>query len=240
MLRVVDGDTIEVRIGTEDETVRLVGINARERDECMAAEATARLVELLAGQPLRLEVDASDRDQYGRLLRFVFAGDLLVNEQLVADGLALSQRFPPDTSRTAELDLAQERAQRAELGLWNPEACSAAVAATIEVGEINPNPDGDDTLVLVDEWVTFVNRGADAVDLTGWVVSDESASHRYNFPVGFTLAPGAEVRLRSGCGVDSAEDLYWCVSGSAIWNNSGDTIFLLDPAGNLHTSLAYD
>jgi hypothetical protein len=43
----------------------------------------------------------------------------------------------------------------------------------------------------------------------------------------------------TGCGLDSADQLYWCNTDSAIWNNRGDTAFLLDPAGNIVHSYAY-
>lgn len=72
----------------------------------------------------------------------------------------------------------------------------------------------------------------------GWVLKDESATHRYNFPSGFALGVGAEVRVFTGCGSDSATELYWCNSG-AVWNNSGDTAFLLDKNGNIHDEYPY-
>ena len=50
------------------------------------------------------------------------------------------------------------------------------------------------------------------------------------------LAPGASVAVHTGCGRPTATDLYWCNEGSAVWNNSGDTAFLLDPAGNIAAS----
>jgi competence protein ComEC len=79
--------------------------------------------------------------------------------------------------------------------------------------------------------VRITNQGASAIDLTAWVLKDTSASHRYPFPRGFVLGAGASVTVRTGCGQDSATDLHWCNEGSAVWNNSGDTAFLLDPAG---------
>ena len=58
-------------------------------------------------------------------------------------------------------------------------------------------------------------------------------------PRGFTLRPDATARVFTGCGLDSADQLYWCNTDSAIWNNRGDTAFLLDPAGNIVHSYAY-
>ena len=53
------------------------------------------------------------------------------------------------------------------------------------------------------------------------------------------LSAGGVVWLRSGCGGDSPTGMHWCVSGSAIWNNNGGTVFLLDPSGNVVDSVGY-
>ena len=230
---VVDGDTITVRAGGGEESVRLIGINAPEQGECLAEEAGQTLAALLQQGPLHLEADTSDRDQYGRLLRYVYAGDVLVNEELVARGLALARRYEPDTARSEQLEAAQQRAQQAEAGMWAPDACGEATGARIEIVEVNFDAPGDDALSLNGEWVTLRNAGSDGVDLSGWVLKDTSASHRFAFPDGFQLPPGATVRVYSGCGAARHDALYWCVSGSAVWNNDGDTAFVLDPRGNV-------
>ncbi|MBK6970300.1 MAG: lamin tail domain-containing protein [Candidatus Microthrix sp.] len=84
------------------------------------------------------------------------------------------------------------------------------------------------------------NTGHSTIDLTGWGLKDESASHRYGFPDRFELPAGAAVRVASGCGTDRADHLHWCMSNSAVWNNSGDTAFLLDPNGNIFDTYRYD
>lgn len=99
-----------------------------------------------------------------------------------------------------------------------------------------------DTVCVTDldeeaEWVDFENTGSSDQDLTGWTVEDE-ASHTYQFPDGFTLGAGDTVRLHTGNGTDSNTDLYWG-SGSPVWNNSGDTCYLYDDAGSLHTEYSY-
>lgn len=127
----------------------------------------------------------------------------------------------------------------AEAGLWAPDACGTAVSAEVQIVHIEYDAPGNDNFNLNGEWVEILNGDETAVDLTGWVLKDESASHRYTFPNGFTLQPGATAFVYTGCGQDSATALYWCESGSAVWNNSGDTGFLLDPSGNLVWSYAY-
>lgn len=236
----VDGDTFDVFVDGVPERVRLIGIDTPEAGECLAEEAAARLAELVSTGEVRLVPDRSERDQYGRLLRYVDLDDgRSANAVLVAEGLALARSYPPDTARDDELDEAQRSAQADGIGLWAGDSCGAPSAAALEVVGFNADPPGDDSLVLGEEWVVVRNTGTETVDLTGWGLRDESASKRYSFPDGFRLDGGQEVTIRSGCGDDTERDLHWCVSGSAIWNNTGDTAFLLDPTGNIHHSLGY-
>lgn len=76
----------------------------------------------------------------------------------------------------------------------------------------------------------FKNTGESELDLFGWTVSDEK-DHRYTVPSGFTLDAGATVTLYTGSGPDSEHELYWG-SDSAIWNNSGDTIYVRTDDGD--------
>jgi micrococcal nuclease len=234
VVEVVDGDTIRVEVAGEQESVRLIGINAPERGECLADEATDRLRDLIGGDAVELVTDRTDRDRYGRLLRHVEVDGVDVGAEVVRAGLALARDYPPDTTRSDEYAAAQRAAQDAGVGMWAAEACGSATSgAEVVIDAIRFDADGDDNLNLNDEWVRIANRGASAVDLTGWVLKDTSATHRYSFPDGFSLEPGAGVTVRTGCGTDSATDLHWCNQGSAVWNNSGDTAFLLDPSGNI-------
>jgi len=61
-------------------------------------------------------------------------------------------------------------------------------------------------------------------------VSDVT-SKEYQFPDGFTLQPGAQVTLYSGTGTDTGTELYWGRTGSAIWNNGGDTVTVVTASG---------
>ena len=97
---------------------------------------------------------------------------------------------------------------------------------------------GNDHENLNGEGVTVANQGESAQPMTGWVLKDESATHRYRFPSGLTLNVDSQVRVYTGCGTDTATELYWCNSG-AVWNNDGDTAFLLDPNGNIVDQYSY-
>ncbi|MCE5260238.1 MAG: thermonuclease family protein [Chloroflexi bacterium] len=121
---VVDGDTIWVNMSGEEFKVRYIGINAPElaHDEVeeqpyarAAEEANRRLVE---GQIVTLVKDVSETDRYGRLLRYVYVGDTLINAELVRQGMAHAKAYPPDTGLQEELDAAQDEARAARRGIW--------------------------------------------------------------------------------------------------------------------------
>lgn len=235
---VVDGDTVEVELADGRETVRFVGINAPERGECLADEATRWLRDRIGGREVELVVDESDRDRYGRLLRHVEVDGTDVGAELVRAGLALARRYPPDTARADAYEAEQRAAEEDRVGMWAADACGAGTSdAELAITEIRFDADGDDNQNLDDEWVRITNRSGSPADLTGWVLKDTSATHRYRFPDGFVLGGGASVTVRTGCGTDTATDLHWCNEGSAVWNNSGDTAFLLDPVGNIVDSV---
>jgi endonuclease YncB( thermonuclease family) len=113
---VVDGDTIEVSMNGEAYQVRYIGINTPEWDEPCGEEATAANALLVSGQTVTLVRDVSETDQYGRLLRYVYVGDLFVNEYLVAQGWAEAREYPPDTAFNDEFEALEADAIAAGLG----------------------------------------------------------------------------------------------------------------------------
>ncbi|MFV0308309.1 MAG: thermonuclease family protein [Desertimonas sp.] len=125
--RVIDGDTIDVTIDGHDERVRLLGIDTPETKipdtapECYGPEASARTGDLLpAGTSVRLERDVVARDDYGRLLAYVYRLDdeLLINEVLVRDGYARLLFIEPNGALRARLVAAARAAEAAGAGLW--------------------------------------------------------------------------------------------------------------------------
>jgi micrococcal nuclease len=235
VLQVYDGDSLLVSVEGTEEEVRLLGINAPERDECFADQARAALSGLLASGPLHLDIQ-EERDQYGRLLAYAHAGDTFLNLALVAGGFALA--LQDDDPQQAEVLRADERAFAAGLGMWGAAACGPPSSAPATLLDIAPNPPGPDEDDLNGEWVLLGNRGDRDADLTGGVLRDESSTNRYPFPDGTLLAPGEQVTVHTGCGRDREGDLYWCQDGP-VWNNGGDTALLLDPRGNVAGRLRY-
>jgi micrococcal nuclease len=133
VVKVIDGDTIDVDVNGTTETVQLIGVDAPEShhptkpDECFGAEATEHLASLLKrSKKVRLEADPlqSDRDNYDRLLRYVFPGMTgNVNLAMIRDGYAREYNYGdlPYANRDAFVQ-AQTEAKAAKLGLWS--ACA--------------------------------------------------------------------------------------------------------------------
>lgn len=120
--RVVDGDTIELQDGKK---VRYIGINTPETNdprrsvECFGKEAKVENQRLVEGKMVRLEKDVSDTDKYGRLLRYVYVEDVMINEYLVKEGYAHMSTYPPDVRYVEKFQNAQKTARLAKRGLWN-------------------------------------------------------------------------------------------------------------------------
>lgn len=129
-VRIVDGDTIIVRVGGSNERVRLIGINTPELNkpdgpvECYATEASNQTESLIgdADGHILLERDVSETDQYGRLLRYVWLvtpqGKQLLNEELVEGGYARAIAYHPDVKYQSALNRDQTAARQQGRGLW--------------------------------------------------------------------------------------------------------------------------
>ncbi len=150
LISISDGDTIRFNVGGREETVRLILIDTPEtRDpnnppECYGAEATAFLEGLLPhGSELFLETDVSERDRFGRLLRYVWlerGGEVYqVNEAMVRSGYAAQSTFPPDVKYEERIQEAARFAHEHGYGLWS--ACETdAEGDTNELGGIETEP----------------------------------------------------------------------------------------------------
>ncbi len=122
--RVIDGDTIEVDISGKIYKVRYIGIDTPELDDkrpefsALAQVATRYNKQLLERGTVRLEKDISETDKYGRLLRYVYVGDIFVNAELVRQGLAEAKAYPPDTKYQSYLEEMEAKAKQDGIGLW--------------------------------------------------------------------------------------------------------------------------
>jgi micrococcal nuclease len=126
VVRVVDGDTINVQLADRVEKIRYIGVNAPEihhpiKGEEPGGRAAAQVNRgLVIGRRVRLELDVQPRDRYGRLLAYVWVGDTMVNAELVRLGYAQVMTVPPNV-RYQDLFLKLQREARdASRGLWRP------------------------------------------------------------------------------------------------------------------------
>jgi len=222
---VLDGDSLIITIAGTEQEVRLLGVNAPERDECRGDEARDALSAFVEGEPVL--VVPGERDQFDRLLGTVYLGGADVALDLLAggDAIALTVDHP---DRLAYIQAEQEAFIEAR-GIWDRTACGAGTETTrVYVEFLEADPPGED---LDGERITLGNDG-DAMDLSGWVVRDESSANRYRIPDGTVLEPGEILTIWTGCGTDTLSMLFWCAD-QPVWNNGGDTAFLLDPNGNI-------
>jgi micrococcal nuclease len=116
VLRVIDGDTIDVEINGERQRVRYIGMNTPERNEPCFEEATSANVELVQGKTVILVKDTSETDQFDRLLRYVYVGETFVNQELVVQGYAEAALYRPDDEHYNEFRDLEREAASAGLG----------------------------------------------------------------------------------------------------------------------------
>jgi micrococcal nuclease len=113
---IVDGDTFDVNLNGQTQRVRYVGINTPEKGEACYDAATAADSLLVMGKQVTLVKDVSNTDQYGRLLRYVYVGNMFVNAALVQQGYAEAVSYPPDTAHYDEFVQLEIEAHNANRG----------------------------------------------------------------------------------------------------------------------------
>lgn len=226
VVNIVDGDTIDVQIGSEIFRVRYIGMNTPEIGQPCADEATAKNSELVAGKTVTLVKDVSETDKYGRLLRYVYVGDVFVNAELVRQGYASAATYPPDV-RYSDLFVQLEReAREAGRGCWAiPEPTVAPPTATtapegasdVQIECIFYN--GWVYRVESDEYVQITNFGTATQDLAGWRLVDISEGHPSLVFPSYVLGQGESIRVYTN--EDHPEWGGFSFSyGKAVWNNN--------------------
>ena len=126
VVRVVDGDTIRVRLDGRTERVRYIGVDTPESVEpgtpvqCYAKRAAAANAALVAGRSVRLVGDVERRDRYGRLLAYVYRepDGAFVNAQLVREGYARTLTIAPNVAHARQFAQLAQTARRSGRGLW--------------------------------------------------------------------------------------------------------------------------
>ncbi|WP_049987922.1 lamin tail domain-containing protein [Halobellus rufus] len=207
--------------------------------------ASAYAVDRLEGKTVTLVFDEESdrRGYYGRLLAYIYVDGESFNHDLLREGHA--RVYPSTFTERERYERTAAEAREARRGLWSciddpgavttadSSATGTAVAdggGPLVVEEIHEDAAGNDNENLNDEYVVFRNVADRELDLSGWTVADE-VGHEYTFAEGTTLAPDAELTLRTGSGSDTDSTVYWGADG-AIWNNDGDVVVVRDASGS--------
>lgn len=127
IIKVVDGDTVDIDLAGRTERVRLIGVNTPETKhptkpiECFGPEASAYMTQLLPqGTVVRIERDVEARDRYGRMLLYLYldSDNLFINLDLVARGFGKPMSIEPNTFHRNDFVRAAAQAEAANVGLW--------------------------------------------------------------------------------------------------------------------------
>jgi micrococcal nuclease len=124
VVRVVDGDTIEVLLDGRREDVRYIGVDTPETVkpetpvQCFGRRASDFNHTLVEHRRVRLVFGVERRDVYGRLLAYVYLGDRFVNASLLRMGLARTLTIPPNDRFAGRFKWLEMGAARAGRGLW--------------------------------------------------------------------------------------------------------------------------
>lgn len=139
VIRVINGDTIEVDIDGKLYRVRYIGIDTPEVGQPCSSEATQKNRDLVEGKVVWLEKDISETDKYDRLLRYVYVENIFVNAELVHLGYAQVITYPPDVKYQDHFLQLQREAKEAQRGCWKEEPVRPPKTTGIYVGSINSN-----------------------------------------------------------------------------------------------------
>lgn len=132
VIKVVDGDTIEVYVDGKIEKVRMIGINTpetvdpRRPVQCFGKEASNKLKEILQDKIVKLEIDETQDyyDKYNRALRYVFLDNENINKKMISEGYAFEYTYKKPYKFQKEFKDAEKAAQEKNIGLWNDEVCN--------------------------------------------------------------------------------------------------------------------
>lgn len=123
--RVIDGDTVVVRLDGGDERLRYIGINTPEThhptvpEQPYGREATEANRRLVTDAQVWLQFDVQQRDDYGRLLAYVYLTDgTFVNAALVESGYARVMTVPPNVRHADLFQRLERQARERDAGLW--------------------------------------------------------------------------------------------------------------------------
>jgi micrococcal nuclease len=147
IIKVVDGDTLNIDMDEKSQTIRLIGLNTpetvdpRKPVECFGKEASKKATELLSGKKVRIEKDDSqgDYDKYQRLLAYVFLEDgTNFNKWMIENGYGYEYTYDLPYKYQQEFKSAQEQAKSQKRGLWADNVCEPEKSVQITTPTSKP------------------------------------------------------------------------------------------------------
>lgn len=146
IVKVIDGDTVQVKINGKSEVIRLIGIDTpesvdpRKPVQCFSIEATKKAKELLpTGKRVTLESDPTqgDKDKYNRLLRYIFLEDgTNFSKLMISDGYAHEYTYQVPYRYMEEFKETEKEAREAKRGLWADDACLVVATPTAKTSSV--------------------------------------------------------------------------------------------------------
>lgn len=132
VVKVVDGDTIDIMANDKKIRIRLIGIDTPEKNdkrkpvECFASEASKKLNDLISNKKVNLYNDSTqaNKDKYNRLLRYVVQNGKNINKTMLEDGYAYEYTYNIPYKYQTEFKAAQQSAQAGSKGLWSTNTCN--------------------------------------------------------------------------------------------------------------------
>jgi micrococcal nuclease len=190
---------------SDGRTIRLLNINAPEKGT-HGANLSAEFLREFENKTVELEITGTDK--YKRTLARIYSPEY-INLNLVEQGLA--SKFLVQESELREFSKAEESAIKSSLGIWVKSPYFGCFDS--EIDKIN-------------EEVLLINNCLE-LDINGWILKDESRKI-YTF----NNIKLEKVILHSGKGIDNLTDIFW-QSGTDIWNNNRDSLYLFDSNGGI-------
>ncbi len=133
VVKVVDGDTLDIVRDGKTVRLRLIGLDTpetvdpRKIVQCFGTEASAEAKRLLIGQVVRVETDSSqgEHDVYGRMLAYVYLPDgTLFNKYMIAKGYGHEYTYRLPYRYQSDFKAAEKEAREKKKGLWAEDACA--------------------------------------------------------------------------------------------------------------------
>ena len=235
VIKWTDGDTFDVLIQSppnrlkQRETIRLLGVDAPELNhegqvEPFSFEASEYTKDRVYNKAVLLVFDRRLRDQYGRVLAYVYLPDgSCLNAELLEQGYA--RLFSGEECWfTEEFRLLEGTARQEQVGLWAEEERTVFIAEIHNAG--------------YEEYLVIRNGTKEAVQLRNWRIVDDDGTVLL-IPDGVVLEPQGTVTIYSGSdGVHDPPRSYYLTKQN-IWNNNGDVAYLYSAANELVDTYRY-